>query len=133
MHEDPETRSRTMRAVKGKNTAPEMIVRRIVHSMGYRYRLHRKDLPGQPDLVFPGLRKIIFVHGCFWHGHNCARGARMPRANHIYWQNKISRNCLRDAKSIAALEEQGWRVAVIWECELKDLEEVKAQLINFLS
>lgn len=133
MREDQETRSRTMRAVKGKNTTPEMTVRRLVHSMGYRYRLHRKDLPGQPDLVFSRLRKIIFVHGCFWHGHHCARGSRMPRTNHTYWQNKISRNSIRDAKNIVALEEQGWDVAVIWECELKEMEQIKARLMKFLS
>src|ERR1035441_7400080 len=113
MKEDPETRSRTMRAVKGKNTKPEMVVRRLVHSMGYRYRLHRQDLPGRPDMVFPRLRKIILIHGCFWHGHDCVRGARMPKANQDYWQKKISRNSLRDACSIAALQSQGWHVAVI--------------------
>lgn len=133
MNEDPETRSRIMRAVKGKDTAPEMTVRRLVHSMGYRYRLHRQDLPGKPDLVFRRLRRVIFVHGCFWHGHNCARGARMPKANHTYWQNKISRNRLRDASSAAALRSQGWSVAVIWECELKDMARIRARLTKFLS
>jgi DNA mismatch endonuclease (patch repair protein) len=133
MKEDPETRSRTMRAVKGKNTTPELVVRRLVHSMGYRYRLHRQDLPGKPDMVFPRLRKIIFVHGCFWHGHDCARGARMPKANQDYWQKKISGNSSRDASSIAALRSQGWRVAVIWECELKDMAQVKGRLVKFLS
>jgi DNA mismatch endonuclease, patch repair protein len=133
MKEDPETRSRIMRAVKGKDTAPEMIVRRIVHSMGYRYRLHRQDLPGKPDLVFPRLGKIIFIHGCFWHGHDCTRGARMPRANHAYWQRKITLNSLRDENSIASLRSQGWRVEVIWECELKDIRRMRARLAKFLS
>jgi DNA mismatch endonuclease, patch repair protein len=133
MIEDPETRSRTMRAVKGKDTMPEMVVRRLVHSMGFRYRLHRQDLTGKPDLVFPRLRKIIFVHGCFWHGHDCARGARMPKANQTYWQSKISRNILRDAKSITALQSEGWRVATIWECELKDMGRVRTKLGKFLS
>ena len=86
MKEDPETRSRTMREVKGKNTTPELVVRRLVHSMGYRYRLHRQDLPGKPDIVFPRLRKIIFVHGCFWHWHDCARGARLSKAHRRFVQ-----------------------------------------------
>jgi DNA mismatch endonuclease (patch repair protein) len=133
MKEDPETRSRTMRAVKGKDTTPEMVVRRLVHSMGYRYRLHRQDLPGKPDMVFPRLRKIVFIHGCFWHGHDCPRGARMPKANQDYWQKKISGNSLRDGRSVAALQSQGWRVAVIWECELKDMVQVKRRLVRFLS
>lgn len=133
MKEDPETRSRIMRAVKGKDTTPEMVVRRLVHSMGYRYRLHRRDLPGKPDMAFPRLRKIIFIHGCFWHGHDCARGARMPKANREYWQKKISRNASRDASSIAALQSQGWRVAVIWECELKDMAQIRGRLVKFLS
>jgi len=132
MKEDPETRSRTMRAIKGKDTTPELTVRRLVHAMGYRYRLHRNDLPGKPDLVFSRLRKIVFVHGCFWHGHDCARGARMPKANATYWQSKISRNSLRDAAHIAALQSAGWQTAVVWECELKDSERVRRRLAEFL-
>jgi DNA mismatch endonuclease, patch repair protein len=133
MSEDPETRSRIMRAVKGKDTTPEMTVRRMIHAMGYRYRLYRKDLPGKPDLVFPQLQKIIFINGCFWHGHDCARGARIPKTNRKYWQEKIARNCRRDAESIATLQSLGWRVAIIWECELKDLEKVKKRVAKFLS
>ncbi len=133
MKEDPETRSRIMRAVKGKDTAPELAVRRLVYAMGYRYRLHRKDLPGKPDLVFSRLRKVVFVHGCFWHGHDCIRGARMPKANQAYWQSKIRRNSLRDANHIAALQSQRWRVKVIWECELKDMGRVRDRLGRFLS
>jgi DNA mismatch endonuclease, patch repair protein len=132
MKEDPETRSRIMRAVKGENTAPELIVRRLTFAMGYRYRLHRKDLPGKPDLVFPRRRRAIFVHGCFWHGHNCARGARMPKTHVEYWQQKIARNRVRDGANVAALESHDWRVATIWECELKDLERVKTRLKRFL-
>jgi len=132
MKEDPRTRSRIMSAVKGKDTRPELIVRRMVHAMGYRYRLHRKDLPGKPDLAFSKLRKLIFVHGCFWHGHDCVRGARMPKANAAYWSNKIARNSLRDAKHMDALKSQGWRIAVIWECELKKLERVRRRLAEFL-
>ncbi|HWF67891.1 MAG TPA: very short patch repair endonuclease [Acidobacteriaceae bacterium] len=133
MKEDPRTRSRIMRAVKGKDTTPELIVRRMVHAMGYRYRLHRKDLPGKPDMAFSKLHKVIFVHGCFWHGHDCARGARMPKANAEYWFNKITRNSLRDATHIEALKIQGWRIAVIWECELNKLERVRRRLAEFLN
>ena len=100
-----------MRAVKAGDTAPEMTVRRMVHRMGHRFRLHRKDLPGKPDLVFPRLRKVVFVNGCFWHGHDCVRGARAPKANAEYWRAKIARNRLRDAASLAALKTEGWRAA----------------------
>ena len=132
MKEDPQTRSRIMRAVKGKDTTPELIVRRLVHAMGYRFRLHHKDLPGKPDLVFPKFRKVIFVHGCFWHGHDCARGARMPKANAEYWSSKIARNRLRDTANIATLKGHGWRTAVIWECELKRMEQIRKRLTAFL-
>lgn len=114
-----EQRSRTMRAVKGKDTGPEMAVRRLVHGMGYRYRLHRKDLPGNPDLVFGPRRKVIFVHGCFWHGHRCKRGDRTPKENRDYWQKKIARNLKRDREHLKALKGAGWRVLVVWECEIK--------------
>ena len=133
MKETPEQRSRIMRAVKGKDTAPEMVVRRMTHQMGFRFRLHRRDLPGTPDLVFPKLRKVLLVHGCFWHGHDCARGARMPTSNAEYWRAKISRNMARDVASQAALKSQGWRTAVIWECELKDLPSLRRRLARFLS
>lgn len=121
-----------MRAVKGQDTAPEMTVRRLVHLMGYRFRLHRKDLPGKPDLVFPRLHKVVFVNGCFWHGHDCARGARVPKANTEYWRLKIARNSLRDAANMAALKAQGWRAAVVWECDLKEQARVKKRLARFL-
>ena len=121
-----EARSRTMRAVKSRDTQPEMLVRRLVHSMGKRYRLHRADLPGKPDLTFPRLKKIIFVHGCFWHGHNCKRGAREPKENAAYWKRKISRNRERDAAAQEALRAQGWDVLVLWECQLKDCEALRA-------
>ena len=122
-----------MRAVKGTDTQPEMMVRRLAHGMGYRFRLHRKDLPGTPDLVFPRLRRVVFVNGCFWHGHDCARGARAPKANADYWSRKIARNSLRDAANLTALKAEGWRVAVIWECELKEPARVKKRLARFLS
>jgi DNA mismatch endonuclease (patch repair protein) len=133
MKETPELRSKIMRAVKGADTRPEIVVRRIAHQLGYRFRLQRKDLPGKPDIVFPGLHKVVFVHGCFWHGHDCARGARPPKANAEYWRGKIGRNSLRDATNIKALKEKGWRAAVIWECELKELGRVRKRLAKFLS
>lgn len=132
MEETPEQRSRIMRAVKAADTGPEMAVRRMVHRMGYRFRLHRRDLPGTPDLVFPRLRKVIFVHGCFWHGHDCARGARAPRTNAEYWRGKIARNRARDALHAVALKAQGWRSAVVWECELNNPPAVKKRLGRFL-
>ncbi|MGD0870176.1 MAG: very short patch repair endonuclease [Bryobacteraceae bacterium] len=116
--ESPEVRRRTMQAVKSKDTGPEMFVRRMLHASGFRYRLHRRDLPGCPDIVFPGRQKVIFVHGCFWHGHGCARGARMPKANAEYWSSKIGRNQARDAKILAQLRSDGWKVLTVWECEL---------------
>ena len=116
----PEKRSSVMRRVKGKDTSPELKVRRVLTRMGLRYRLHRKDLPGKPDIVMPGRKLAIFVHGCFWHGHDCARGARVPQANRPYWEAKIGRNRERDIEHRAALAATGWRVLTLWECELKD-------------
>ncbi|MBT5109625.1 MAG: DNA mismatch endonuclease Vsr [Rhodospirillaceae bacterium] len=131
MSVDP-TRSRTMRAVKSRDTKPEMIVRRLVHALGYRYRLHRSDLPGKPDLAFGPRRKVIFVHGCFWHGHHCKRGARVPKTNTAYWVAKIDRNRTRDAESAAALTQRGWAVLAVWECEIKDREALAIRLHEFL-
>ncbi len=128
----PEQRSRVMGRVKGKNTKPEMMVRRLAHALGYRFRLHRKDLPGSPDLVFPGRRKVIFVHGCFWHGHDCPRGSRQPKQNADYWRAKIARNVARDRQAVATLEDQGWSVLTLWECELKDAEALQGRLEGFL-
>src|SRR6185295_14797047 len=125
--------SSRMSRIRKTNTKPEMVVRRLVHGMGFRFRLHRRDLPGTPDLVFPRLRKVVFVHGCFWHGHGCARGARAPKANAEYWRSKISRNRARDTDHLAALKKGGWRVAVIWECEIKDLRRVERRLAKFLA
>lgn len=125
-------RQRIMRAVKGRDTKPEMTVRRMIHGMGYRYRLHRKDLPGKPDLVFPSRKKIIFVNGCFWHGHRCARGARVPKANRDYWKKKITRNCERDQATLMKLSEGEWDVLTVWECELKGLESLRDRLKHFL-
>lgn len=131
MTPDPE-RSRIMRAVKSRNTGPEMTVRRLVHGMGYRFRLHRRDLPGVPDLAFPGRKKVVFVHGCFWHGHDCRRGARSPKENADYWRDKIARNRARDVKNQDALQSLGWGVLVVWECELKDRDALAARLRAFL-
>ncbi|HVI28816.1 very short patch repair endonuclease [Hansschlegelia sp.] len=125
-------RSAVMRAVKGRDTGPEMLVRRLAHALGYRFRLHRKDLPGNPDLVFPARRKAIFVHGCFWHGHDCARGARMPKANAAYWSAKIARNVARDARVLAELRALGWDPLVLWECELKDRAGLPVRLRQHL-
>ena len=130
--ESPEVRRRTMQAVKSKDTAPELTVRRLAHGMGYRFRLHRKDLPGTPDMVFPGLHKVIFVHGCFWHGHDCPRGARVPTGNRDYWLKKIGRNRERDRAARAALIESSWKVAVLWECELGDQKQLRRRLGHFL-
>ncbi len=112
-------RSATMRAVKGKNTTPELTVRRTLHALGYRYRLHAVDLPGKPDLVFPARKTAVFVHGCFWHGHDCPRGARLPKTNVDYWFAKIARNRERDVQNQHALAHAGWTALVIWECALK--------------
>lgn len=116
---DQAKRSAVMARVKSKDTAPEKALRRILTGLGVRYRLHRKDLPGNPDLVMPGRKLAIFVHGCFWHGHDCARGSRKPKANAAYWTAKIDRNRARDEAGLAALTAAGWRVVTIWECGMK--------------
>jgi len=131
--ESPAVRRRTMQAVKSKDTAPEMAVRRMTHAMGYRYRLHDKNLPGKPDLVFASRRKVIFVHGCFWHGHDCRRGARTPKENRDYWQAKIARNKSRDAMARAALPGAGWDVLTIWECEIGETGALRKKITGFLN
>ncbi|MBD9567294.1 DNA mismatch endonuclease Vsr [Ensifer sp. ENS08] len=127
-------RSAVMRAVKSKDTTTEMIVRRLIHSLGFRYRLHRKELPGTPDLVFPGRRKVVFVHGCFWHGHDCSRGARKPKSNADYWHAKIARNIERDERNSEALRKAEWDVMTVWECDTKvsAREDLSARLRAFL-
>ena len=122
-----------MRRVKGRDTAPELKVRRALTALGARYRLHRADLPGKPDIVMPGRRLAIFVHGCFWHGHDCARGARVPKDNRDYWVGKVERNRARDARSREALTSLGWRVETIWECDLKDAAALEARLRGLLA
>ena len=116
----PTQRSAAMRAVKSRDTAPERCVRRAAHALGLRYRLQRADLPGKPDLAFPSRRTALFVHGCFWHGHDCTRGARMPATNADYWKAKIARNMARDVANMHTLEGLGWRPVIIWECETRD-------------
>ena len=127
----PEQRRRVMQAIKSKDTKPEMTVRRLVHRMGYRYRLHKKGLPGRPDLVFGGRRKIIFVHGCFWHAHSCKYG-RAPKSRQGYWLPKLKRNKERDAENRSELRELGWRVMTIWECEIKDTAALMNRITEFL-
>jgi DNA mismatch endonuclease (patch repair protein) len=124
-------RSATMRAVKSKNTTPELTVRSLLHRLGFRFRLHRKDIPGNPDIAFVGRRKVIFIHGCFWHGHDCVRGARVPINNRDYWTVKIARNKARDAKHLIALEASGWRALTLWECELHE-KNLQERIVGFL-
>ena len=128
----PQKRSAVMRRVKAEGTTPERRVRKTLTALGARYRLHRKDLPGKPDIVLAGRRLAIFVHGCFWHGHDCARGARVPKQNRDYWLGKVGRNRQRDAVNRAALTAAGWRAEVLWECELKDKAALEARLSALL-
>ena len=121
-------RSAVMRAVKSRDTGPEMAVRAMLRPLAPGYRLHRADLPGKPDIVYLGRRLAIFVHGCFWHGHDCPRGARSPKDNADYWREKIARNRARDARNVAALEALGWRTLVVYECALKDPAALRARL-----
>lgn len=127
----PERRSENMRRIRNRDMKPEMVVRQTVHGMGYRYRLAKKTLPGKPDLVFGPRRAVIFVHGCFWHQHDC-RDGRIPNSNTGYWTNKLARNVERDAEVQAELQRLGWRVLVIWECETKNREALAERLREFL-
>lgn len=128
----PEKRSRIMARVKGSNTRPEKLVRSVIHRMGFRFRLHRRDLPGCPDIVLSKYRKVIFVHGCFWHGHEgCPRSSR-PSSNQSFWEKKLSGNMRRDEQNLQDLERLGWKTLVIWTCETKDLERLNAILRRFL-
>lgn len=121
-----------MAKVGPKNTKPEMVVRRIVHALGYRFRLHRKDLPGSPDLVFPRLHKALFVHGCFWHRHANCKKATTPKTRISFWNEKFRKNIERDERKERELRLQGWDVAVVWECETKKIEELTARLSHWL-
>ncbi len=122
-----------MRAVKSRNTSPEMKVRALLRAIAPGYRLHRAELPGKPDIAYVGRKRAIFVHGCFWHGHDCARGARVPKANAAYWRAKIDRNRARDGRNLESLQALGWRAMVVWECELKDEAALRARLAAFLA
>lgn len=124
-------RSENMRAIHGKDTQPELAVRSLVHRLGYRFRLHWPDLPGRPDLAFPARRKVIFVHGCFWHGHGCKKGL-IPNSNRDFWLPKLRRNKARDRKNLDSLAEQGWEPLVIWQCELKDSRSLSLRVGRFL-
>lgn len=126
-------RSANMRAIRSKDMRPELAVRRLVHKMGYRYRLHGKNLPGKPDLVFASRRKVIFVHGCFWHSHEGCKMAHVPKSNSAYWGPKLERNRARDTKTIAALRAEGWKALVIWECETGSETSLSSRVRNFLN
>jgi DNA mismatch endonuclease (patch repair protein) len=128
----PRMRQEVMRRVRAKDTKPEMTVRRLAHRLGFRFRLHRRDLPGNPDLVFVSLGKIIFVHGCFWHGHACRSGRNRPSSNRAYWIPKLDRNVARDQKNRGRLRRLGWRVMVVWECQLANIERLEKRIERFL-
>jgi DNA mismatch endonuclease (patch repair protein) len=129
---NPEERSAHMRRIRKTDTKPEFAVRKLAHGLGYRFRLHRRDLPGTPDLVFPSLQRVIFVHGCFWHQHPGCRLARPPKARPDYWQPKLRRNQERDAAARHALEAAGWSVLVVWECETTDIDTLRHGIAAFL-
>jgi DNA mismatch endonuclease (patch repair protein) len=128
----PARRSEIMGRVRSRDTIPEMIVRRLAHSMGYRYRLHAKDLPGKPDLVFRSRRKVIFVHGCFWHRHPDCSLARLPKSRKDFWLPKLEANRQRDLKAEHSLQAANWSVLTIWECELGDIDKLKNKIKEFL-
>jgi DNA mismatch endonuclease (patch repair protein) len=126
-----EQRSRIMKSVGARDTGPELTVRRLLHRLGYRYTLHRRDLPGRPDVVFPRRRKAIFIHGCFWHGHGCGKG-KLPKSRTEYWAAKIKANRDRDARAVAHLEDARWQTLSLWQCELKNLDKIDRALRAFL-
>ena len=131
----PETtpaRSAIMRAVRSRDTGPERVVRALLRSFAPGYRLQRRDIPGRPDIAYVGAKRAIFVHGCFWHGHDCARGARAPKTNADYWRANLARHKARDALALQSLENLGWRALVVWECELKDREALARKLRAFV-
>lgn len=121
-----------MRAIKGRNTGPELIVRRLLYATGYRFRLHRRDLPGRPDVVLPRHRVAILIHGCFWHRHTCRRGRSTPSTRRAFWLAKFAANAARDRRALRALRGEGWRVLVVWECQTRDMERLRGRLAAFL-
>lgn len=128
----PEQRSLLMSRIRGKDTKPELAVRRIAHGLGFRFRVHRRDLPGSPDLVFPRLRKVIFVHGCYWHRHSGCRYAYSPKSNISFWHAKFNANVARDGLAIVELEKLGWDILIVWECETKDEDKLLRSLATYL-
>ncbi|MDF1614346.1 very short patch repair endonuclease [Desulfurivibrio dismutans] len=121
-----------MSRVGGKNTKPEIAVRSLLHSLGYRFRLHRKDLPGKPDITLPKYKKVIFVHGCFWHGHEDCPRSKRPSTNEEFWREKLDKNIERDKETVTALKKLGWDVLTVWACEVKDTNKLKTKLLSFL-
>ncbi len=130
-HLTKEERSWNMSRIRSKNTKPEIIVRSLLHRMGYRFRLHRKDLPGKPDIVLPKYKIVIFVHGCFWHGHNVCKRSNIPKSNKDYWTHKIARNITRDKENNTKLKKAGWKILKIWECQTKDLNKLRNIIRKF--
>ncbi len=128
----PDERSRRMSLVRSKDTKPEMRVRRLTHALGYRYRLHRRDLPGNPDMVFPSRKKIIFVHGCFWHRHRGCPRCRLPKTRVGFWKTKLEKNKARDIKNRRELKRLGWNVLVLWECQTEEASSLKKRIVDFL-
>ena len=128
----PEARSRNMARISGKDTSPEMTIRRLLHAMGYRYRLHLRGLPGRPDIALPGRKKAVLVHGCFWHRHPGCRYAYRPKSRVEFWDRKFAENVERDARNLHALADRGWEALVIWECEIKDPQALRDRLGGFL-
>ncbi len=129
---DAKRRSRIMSRIRGRDTTPELVVRRMAHRLGFRFRLHRKDLPGRPDIVFPRFRAAVFVHGCFWHRHNGCRFAYTPKSRVAFWNEKFKKNIAHDRRSEEALRNLGWRVLVIWECETQNETALKKCLVDHL-
>lgn len=130
----PAARSENMRRIRSRDTKPELAVRRLLHGLGYRFRIHRRDLPGKPDLVFSARRKVIFVHGCFWHGHDddACPDRRAVKSNSGYWVPKIAGNIARDERHEKALRDGGWEVAIVWECQMRQPDRVRAELVSYL-
>lgn len=127
----PRHRSEIMRRVLSRNTRPEIVVRKVVYAIGFRYRLHKEDVPGKPDLVFMSRKKAIFVNGCFWHRHTC-RSATLPKSNRAYWEQKQARNATRDRRNLRTLRSSRWKVLTVWECEIKNLKKLQNRLQRFL-
>ena len=128
-----EKRSQIMSKIKGKDTKPEIVVRSLLHQMGYRFRLHRRDLPGNPDIVLPKHKKVIFVHGCFWHGHKDCPRAKRPSTNKKFWNEKLSKSIKRDTFNQKKLKKMGWLTLIIWQCEMKDSKNLQSKLESFLN